>query len=84
MSRLFIARALSASGVMGATLAALASLAGIVGVIVTTPTLCPESVSAARCRAAGSRAALIAAYGLIGAGAAGGLLMAGQLTDPEA
>lgn len=84
MSRLFLSRALSASGVMGATLAIVASYAGIVGVVISTPQFCPESLSAARCRAAGSKAALIAAYGLIGAGAAGGLLMAGQLTDPEA
>jgi len=84
MSRLFVSRALSASGVMGATVATLASLAGIIGVIATTPTLCPESVSAARCSAAGFKAANLAAFGLIAAGAAGGLLMAGQLTDPEA
>ena len=83
MSRLTIARALNASGVMGATFATAASLAGIVGVIVSTPAFCPDSVGPARCNAAGSNAALIAAYGLTAAGAAGLLLVAGQAVDPE-
>ena len=56
---------------MGATIATATTILGIVGVIVTTPSLCPESVSPARCSAAGSKAALIAAYGLTAAGAAG-------------
>ena len=84
MSRLVIARALSASGVMGATLATVASLAGIIGVISTSPAFCPHSVGPARCSAAGSKAALIAAYGLTAAGAAGLLMVAGQAVDPEA
>ena len=84
MSRLVIARALSASGVMGATVGVAVSLAGILGVIVTTSTACPESVGAARCSAAGYKAAGLAAYGFIGAGLAGSLLIAGKLTDPEA
>ena len=84
MSRLSIARALSASGVMGATVATVASLAGVVGVIVTTPALCPDSVSPARCSAAGSKAALIGAYGLTAAGLASCLFVAGRLVDPEA
>ena len=50
--------------------------------IVSTPTFA-SSVGPARCNAAGSNAALIAAYGLTAAGAAG-LLVAGKLTDPEA
>jgi len=69
---------------MGGTFASAASLLGIIGVIVNTPTFCPESVSSARCSAAGSKAALIAAYGLTAAGAAGLLLVAGQAVDPEA
>ena len=84
MSRLSIARALNASGVMGATIATATTILGIVGVIVTTPSLCPESVSPARCSAAGSKAALIAAYGLTAAGAAGLLMVAGKAVDPEA
>lgn len=84
MSRLVIARALSASGVMGATLATAASLAGIIGVISTSPAFCPHSVGPARCSATGSKAALIAAYGLTAAGAAGLLLAAGRVVDPEA
>lgn len=84
MSRLFIARALSASGVMGATIATAVSLAGILGVIATTSTTCPDRVGLARCSAAGHKAAGLAAYGFIGAGLAGSLLIAGKLTDPEA
>ena len=84
MSRLTIARTLNASGVMGATLATAVSLIGLVGVIVTTSTACPESIGPARCSRAAGNAGLLAVYGLIGAGAAGGLLMAGRLVDPEA
>ena len=84
MSRLTIARPLNASGVMGATLATAISLLGLLGVIVTTSTACPESIGPARCSRAAGNAGLLAVYGLIGAGAAGGLLMAGRLVDPEA
>ena len=84
MSRITIARVLNASGVMGATLSTAVSLAGIVGVVATTPAACPERIGQARCNAAAFKAANLAAFGLVGAGAAGGLLMAGKLTDPEA
>ena len=84
MSRFVIARALSGAGVVGATVATVASLAGIIGLISTTPALCPQSVGPARCSAAGSKAALISAYGLTAAGCAGVLLLAGQAIDPEA
>ena len=84
MSRLVIARALSASGIVGATVSTVCGLAGVVGVIVTTPALCPESVSPARCSAAGSKAALIGAYGLTSAGLASCLFVAGRLVEPEA
>ena len=84
MSRLTIARALNASGVMGATVGVAVSLAGILGVIATTSTACPESVGLSRCRTAGHKAAGLAVYGFIGAGLAGSLLIAGKLTDPEA
>lgn len=83
MSRLTIARALNASGVMAATLGIVVSYAGILGVTVAT-VACPESLSAARCSRAAGNGGLLAVYGLIGAGCAGGLLMAGKLTDPEA
>ena len=84
MSRVLIARALSASGVMGATVGVAVSLAGIIGVIATTSATCPDRVGLARCSAAGHKAAGLAAYGFIGAGLAGSLLIAGKLTDPEA
>jgi|TARA_Y100000033_G_scaffold48260_1_gene54828 hypothetical protein len=84
MSRLSIARALNASGVMGATIGTAVSLIGLLGVIVTTSTACPESIGPARCSRAAGNAGLLGVYGLIGAGCAGGLLMAGKLTDPEA
>tara|TARA_B100001287_G_scaffold265185_1_gene257840 strand:- start:2132 stop:2386 length:255 start_codon:yes stop_codon:yes gene_type:complete len=84
MSRLTIAQTLNGLGVIGATFATAASLVGVIGVIVSTPAFCPHSVGPARCNAAGSNAALIAAYGLTAAGAAGLLLVAGQAVDPEA
>ena len=84
MSRLTIAQTLNGLGVIGATFATAASLVGVIGVIVSTPAFCPHSVGPARCNAAGSKAALIAAYGLTAAGAAGLLLVAGQAVDPEA
>lgn len=84
MSRFTIARTLNASGVMGATFATVASLIGLIGVVSSTPNFCPQSVGPARCSAAGSKAALIAAYGLTAAGAAGLLLAAGRVVDPEA
>ena len=79
-----VARILNASGVMGATLSTAVSLAGIVGVVATTAGPCPDRIGPARCNAAAFKAANLAAFGLVGAGAAGGLLMAGKLADPEA
>ena len=85
MSRLSIARALNASGVMAATFATAASLAGIIGVIVTTPTFCPRHpVDAAQCRNAASKAAGLATQGVIVAGAAGLMIAGSRLADPEA
>ena len=84
MSRFTIAQTLNGLGVIGATFATATSLVGVIGVIVSTPAFCPHSVGPARCNAAGSNAALIAAYGLTAAGAAGLLLVAGQAVDPEA
>ena len=79
-----VARVLNASGVMGATIGTAVSLAGIVGVVATTPAACPERIGQARCNAAAFKAANLAAFGLVGAGCAGGLLMAGKIADPEA
>lgn len=84
MNRTTIARVLNASGVMGATIGTAVSLAGIVGVIATTATACPDSIGPVRCNAAAFKAANLAAFGLVAAGAAGGLLMAGKVADPEA
>lgn len=84
MSRLFIARTLNGFGVMGATLGVAVSLAGILGVVATTSATCPDRVGLARCSAAGHKAAGLAAYGFIGAGLAGSLLIAGRLVDEEA
>lgn len=84
MSRLSIARALNSAAVMSATVGCTVGLLGIIGVIVTTSAACPESISQARCNRAAGKAGLLGVYGLIGAGCAGGLLMAGQLVDPEA
>ena len=84
MSRLFIARTLNGFGVMGATIGVAVSLAGILGVIATTSATCPDRVGLARCSSAGHKAAGLAAYGFIGAGLAGSLLMAGRVVDPEA
>lgn len=84
MSRLSIARALNASGVMGATFATAASLIGIVGVIVSTPQFCPESLPAERCRVTSRNAAGLATQGVIVAGAAGLLIAGSRAIDPEA
>ena len=84
MSRSSIARALDASGVISGTLGTVVSLIGSLGVIVATFTACPESVGAARCRAAGHNSARLAVYGLTAAGAAGLLMAAGRVVDPEA
>ena len=78
-----VARVLNASGVMGATIGTAVSLAGIVGVVATTPAACPERIGQARCNAAAFKAANLQ-FGLVGAGCAGGLLMAGKIADPEA
>nr|BAR36814.1 hypothetical protein [uncultured Mediterranean phage uvMED] len=84
MSRLSIARSLCDAGTAGALVASFVSLIGIVGVIVNTPALCPDSVSPARCSAAGSKAANLAVVSLIVTGAAGAVILAGQAIDPEA
>lgn len=84
MNRTNLSRALNASGVMGATLATVATIGGLVGVLASTPSFCPERIGPARCRASASQFALIAAYGLTAAGAAGLLMAAGKLADPEA
>lgn len=84
MSRLSIARGLCDAGTAGTLVASFVSLIGIVGVIVSTPALCPNSVSPARCRAASDNAADLASLSFLAAGAASALLVAGRLVDPEA
>ena len=84
MSRLSIARTLDGLGVMGAALGVAVSISGILGVIATTSATCPDRIGLRRCHTAGHKAAGLAAYGFIGAGLAGSLLMAGRLVDPEA
>lgn len=84
MSRLSIARALSGAGFAAVGVSSFVSLMGIVGVIVTTPSLCPDSVTPARCSAASDNAADLAVLSLIAAGAAGAVALLGQVIDPEA
>ena len=84
MSRLFVSEILSGFGIMGATVATACGLAGIIGVISTSPRFCPEAVGPARCREAGSKAALIGSYGLTAAGVASAVYVVGLAIDPEA
>jgi len=84
MSRSFVSQILSGFGIMGTTVATVCSLAGVIGVISTTSAFCPEAVGPARCREAGSKAALIGAYGLTAAGLASCVFVAGRLIDDEA
>jgi hypothetical protein len=84
MSRLLIARALTGAGLGATGVAAFVSLLGIVGVIATTSALCPESIGPARCGAAGSKAANLAALSFVAAGVASAVAVAGQAIDPEA
>ena len=84
MCRLIIARALSSAGIGVTGVAAFVSLFGILGVIATTGTLCPESVAPARCRAAGSKAADLAALSFVACGVASCVALAGRALDPEA
>ena len=78
------ASALNAGGIMAATIGTFTGLAGIVGVIVTTPTLCPESIAPASCRTAASKAAGLATQGVIVAGVAGLMIAGSRVIDPEA
>ena len=78
MSRLLIARALNASGVMGATIVtAFVSLLGLLGVIVTTSPCAPNPSALPVATPPASKAANLAAMASSPAGAAG-LLMAGR------
>ncbi len=69
---------------MAATIGAVVSLAGITGVIVTAPAYCPESIGAASCRSAATKAAGLATQGLITAGVAGLMVCTARVIDPEA
>ena len=84
MSRLLIARALTGAGLGATGVAAFVSLFGIIGVIATTSAACPESIGSARCSAAGSKAANLAALSFVACGVASGVAVAGRALDPEA
>ena len=85
MSRLLIARAVNAGGVMAGTIAGHLSLLGILGVIVTTPSFCPRHpVDAAQCRNVATKAAGLATQGIIVAGVAGLMIAGSRVIDPEA
>ena len=84
MSRLLIARALTGAGLGASGVAAFVSLFGILGVIATTGALCPESIGPARCNAAASKAANLAALSFVACGVASGVAVAGRVIDPEA
>ena len=84
MSRLLIARAVNAGGIMAGTIAGHLSLLGILGVIVTTPSFCPRHpVDAALCRSTATKAAGLASQGLITAGVAGLMIAGARAIDPE-
>ena len=84
MSRLSIARTLTGAGLGASGVAAFVSLFAILGVIATTGTLCPKSVGAARCRAAGSKAADLAALSFVACGVGSCVAVAGRALHPEA
>jgi hypothetical protein len=84
MSRLLIARALTGAGLGASGVAAFVSLFGIIGVIVTASAACPESIGPARCSAAGSKAANLAALSFVACGLASGVAVVGRALDPEA
>tara|TARA_Y100000015_G_scaffold16620_1_gene15957 strand:- start:709 stop:957 length:249 start_codon:yes stop_codon:yes gene_type:complete len=79
-----LSSALNAGGVMAATIGAFTGAIGIVGVIVTTPSLCPESIAPASCRTAASKAAGLATQGVIVAGVAGLMIAGSRVIDSEA
>ena len=84
MTRSFFAETLRGLGVISFTFSTAAGIVGIVGILSTLPGLCPETVSPARCQAAGSKAALIGVYGLTAAAAGSCAFVAGRLVDSEA
>jgi Na+/glutamate symporter len=79
-----ISRALNAGAVMAGVIGTVTGLAGVVGVIVTAPAYCPESIAAASCRNAATKAAGLATQGLITAGVAGLMVCTARVIDPEA
>ena len=70
-------------GIMAGTLGTVTALAGVVGLIVSTPQLCPDSLPAERCRVTTRNAAGLATQGLITAGVAGLLIVAGRVSDSD-
>ena len=82
-----LARGFYMVGACGAGLASFISTFGIIAAIGATPSLCPESLSARRCREVVRDGANFAAYGLVVAGAFSVLAVGGRLaldSDPWA
>jgi len=75
---------LQSSGVIVGTFGTVAGLLGLLGVAANLPQFCPSSVESARCRSGLVKSAGVVSFGLIGAGAAGLLVMGAKLADPEA
>nr|WP_273421559.1 hypothetical protein [Halomonas sp.] len=67
---------------MAATIGTITSLTGLVGVVVTTPTFC-QPAHAQTCLNAASKAAGLAAQGVITAGGAGLMIAGARAIDPE-
>ena len=83
----FLSRCFFYGGASGVGLASFVSLFGIIGVIIATPSFCPDSLGADRCRNVARNGAGLAAYGLVAAGAFSVLAVGGRLaidSDPEA
>ena len=82
-----VLRGFYVGGSCGAGVASFVSMFGIIAVIGSVPALCPESLSAERCREVGRDGANLAAYGLVVAGAFSVVAVGGRLgldSDPWA
>ena len=70
--------------IIAGTYAAVGAIISVIGIAANLPSTCPSGVSAARCRDGLGSSGLLAAYSLAGAGAAGLLIGASRVIDPEA
>lgn len=75
---------LQSSAVIVGTFATGAGLLGLLGVAANLPQFCPSFIEPARCRSGLAKSAGFVSYSLIGAGAAGLLVMGAKVADPEA